>query len=265
MTTGDLPIATDEVPIHYAPAITRNWRKFIACGCSHGELADPSALGAIVEFRDEYNPDKVIHLGDFIDTTAWRSGAAGTKDEVQSVSDDTCSGLAFLERLRPTLVFNGNHEIRIWRNAQKPNAIIKHAARATIEELREFITGEMHSDYVESYSLDESWRRMGNYVLGHGWFYNMHATKKHADKMGNCMFAHLHRLEVQRGDRSDRPVGVCVGYLGELDKFTYAEQWESRFRWQTGWVYGEYCDDEVVWHLHHHVTPSCKPKQFLPV
>lgn len=253
------------VPIKQAPAVVRPWKKFLICGCSHGQLADPTALNAIIQFKSNYAPDKTIHLGDFIDTTAWRSGAKGGPDEVESVSDDMLSGLSFLRNLEPQLVFNGNHEYRIWKHARKPNALIAHAAAVAIVELREFITGDLKAQYVESYNLEESWRRLGNYHIGHGFFHNMHATKKHADKVGNSIFAHLHRQEVVRGDRADRPTGVCVGFLGDRRKFTYAELWESRFRWDTGWCFGEYTDDETIWQLHRHVTPETKPRAYEPV
>lgn len=248
-----------------APAIVRKWKKFLFCGCSHGLLASPSALNAVVKFRDEFNPVKVVHAGDFCDTSAWRTGAKGGPDETENVADDIAAGLVFLERLRPTLVFNGNHEIRIWKHAAKPNAIVAHAAAQTIYQLQEFICGELHAEYVQDYVYEESWRWMGNYRLGHGFSHSTHAVKKHADEIGNTMFCHLHRVEVVRGTHIDRPVGVCAGYLGDRDKFTYSDLWSSRFRWGNGWVYGEYSDDHVEWQLHHHRDSSSAPKQFKSV
>lgn len=248
-----------------APAIVRKWKKFLFCGCSHGKLANTEALDAVVKFRQSYKPDKVIHAGDFIDTSAWRAGARGGPDESESVCDDILHGLSFLERLKPTLVFNGNHEIRLWKHAAKPNAIVAHAAAQTIYQLREFISGELHAEYVEDYVYEESWRKMGNYLLGHGFSHSTHAVKKHADEIGNTMFCHLHRIEVVRGTRLDRPVAICAGYLGDRDKFTYSDLWSSRFRWGNGWVYGEYCDNQVEWNLHHHTDQTNVPKQFQSV
>lgn len=248
-----------------APNVVRKWKKFLACGCSHGLLANPTALNAVVDFREDYNPDKVIHLGDFVDTAAWRSGAKGGPDEGACVADDVNAGLVFLDRLMPHVVFNGNHEIRIWKHAMKPSAIVAQAAAQTIYSLRDFIKGELKAEYIESYDLETSWRQMGNFVIGHGYFHNSHATKKHADKMGNCIFVHLHRIEVVRGDRSDRPVGVCAGFLGDRSKFGYADTWESKFRWGNGWVYGEYTDNECIWQIHHHVDKQSEPKRFQSV
>lgn len=247
-----------------APSYTKNRKKFLAVGCSHGELVDQSAVSALLKFKHDFAPDKVIHLGDWCDTSAWRTGAKASADEVASVADDIGSGLDFLEKLEPNLVFNGNHEHRIWQAATKPNAIVRHAAQATVAEIQGFIKEQLKAEYVEDYALDRSWRMMGNMLVGHGFFYNATAVKKHADKMGNCMFAHLHRQEIARSDRGDNSVGICVGYLGRRDLFTYAERWESRFRWNAGWCYGEYSDTDCHWQLHRFQQPE-NNKTYQPV
>lgn len=233
-------------------------------GCSHGQLADPSALEAVIKFRDEFRPDKRIHLGDAVDTTAFRTGAKGSSDETASVSDDIASGLTFLERFRPTTFFNGNHEWRLWKDASKPNAVIAHAATVTIKELRAFIKDELKADYVESYNWD-SWRMLGNYKVGHGIAFNENAVRDHAERAGNCIIAHLHRQEVAHGRRLDRPTCVSIGYLGDADKFTYADLWPGKLKWNTGWCYGEFNDDQCVWQLHRHINQQQQGKTYLPV
>jgi hypothetical protein len=246
-----------------SPAVVRSWKRFIACGCSHGELADPTALEAVVKFREEYKPDKVIHTGDAFDTAQFRSGCEGTMDEILTVEDDVNAGCDFLERLQPTLFFVGNHEWRWYKDARKPNALVRHAARKTIEELREFLK-VLRCDMVETYDW-ESWRMIGNYKIGHGISFNENAVRDHAERVGNCFIAHLHRQEVAHGRRDDRPVCVSMGYLGDAAKFTYADQWPGKMKWNTGWIWGEYCDDECLWNLHRHITPASKPKPYLPV
>lgn len=154
VTLRDKPV---KIPIKSA-AIVRSWKKFVACGCSHGELADPAALNEIVKFNADFKPDKRIHLGDFCDTTAWRSGAKGTKDEGACVADDIGAGLTFLERYEPTLVFNGNHEARLYRFAKSPNALLSHAALITIDSIRDTIIEQLGAEYVEDYSLETGWR-----------------------------------------------------------------------------------------------------------
>ena len=248
------------IKLERAPAQTKSRKRFLAVGCSHGQMMDRSAAKALLKFRDEFKPHKVIHLGDWCDTAAWRSGAKASADEVADVALDIESGLTFLEQLEPTLVFNGNHEHRIWEAAGKPNAIVRQAAITTIQGIEQFIQGQLKAEYVQDYVLDKSWRRLGNYLVGHGFFYNTHATLKHAEKMGNCIFAHLHRQEVVRGSRGDSPTGVCVGYLGQRDKFKYADRWDSRLRWNAGWCYGEYSDDDCHWQLQRFQQPETNPE-----
>lgn len=50
--------------------ITKKWKKALVVGCSHGVHADPAAIEAVLAFRESYEPHTVVHLGDFVDTTA---------------------------------------------------------------------------------------------------------------------------------------------------------------------------------------------------
>lgn len=232
-------------------SVTHGKRKFLICGCSHGGLALDLALDAIVKFKEDFRPDFTCHLGDWTDTTAWRAGAKGTSDEGADVAADMERGLGFLSRLRPQAVFIGNHEHRIYRHADHPNAIVREAARSTISSIREFMELDLGgARLVETYDWDTAWLRMGNYLIGHGISFSENAVRDHAERVGNCIIAHLHRQEVNRGRRSDSPTCVSVGYLGDRPKFKYADLHPSRYRWQVGWCYGEFTDNHVEWQLH---------------
>ena len=99
----------------------------MALGCSHGALACPKALAAILKFKQSFKPDLTAHLGDAFDTTAFRSGARGTKDEAEPIDPDIASGLDFLEKLQPTVFLFGNHEDRLTSLASHPNAMQTNA------------------------------------------------------------------------------------------------------------------------------------------
>src|SRR5690349_17165933 len=114
--------------------ITRRWRKWMAVGCSHGGYICPKARRAALKFRAEYAPEHTIHLGDFWDATALRGGAAGTKDEGADIEADMKSGIAFLMELEPRWIFMGNHEDRIERFQDHPNA------------MKAFVAGRMMGD-----------------------------------------------------------------------------------------------------------------------
>lgn len=241
-------------------------KRFIICSCSHAELIDPTAESALLKFREEYKPEIVAHLGDAVDTQAWRAGAKGSADETHSVSDDIETGLNFLARLRPTLFFNGNHEFRLWKALQSPNAIVSHAASITIKRFRDCIE-DIGCRYVESYDWQTSWARLNdNTIMGHGIAFSQNAVRDHALKMGeNCFIGHLHIQDTASALMHGGPWASCVGYLGQWDKFHYADLWPSKMRWQTGWVFGEASDTQITWQHHRHEAPRTKRTEFLRV
>src|SRR4051812_35329957 len=88
-----------------APAVVRRWKKWMAVGCSHGFLIDRQAGRIACKFKSDYKPDLTIHLGDFWDATALRSGAPGTKDSAVSIDHDLRCGLTFIEQLEANWIF----------------------------------------------------------------------------------------------------------------------------------------------------------------
>ena len=82
----------------------KGWKKWMAVGCSHGDQIDPEARKAVLMFKERWKPDTTIHLGDFLDLAAFRSGAISdpnSSDRAASISDDLSAGIDFLHELRP--------------------------------------------------------------------------------------------------------------------------------------------------------------------
>ncbi|NDF01617.1 MAG: hypothetical protein EB034_25645, partial [Verrucomicrobia bacterium] len=155
--------------------VTRKWRRLLAVGCSHGIHADRKAIAAVLKFRDAFKPDVCIHLGDFCDTTAFRSGAKGTSDESEPIQPDVDGGIDFLEKLRPTLVFCGNHEDRLYRMQHSSNAIVSHCAAGVIAEIQK-TCGKLKAELVEWSGITQG-RVIGGHRFMHGVFYNENATR----------------------------------------------------------------------------------------
>lgn len=244
-----------------APAVVKKWKKFLVCGCSHGSLADPKALDAIVKFRKDFKPDTVVHLGDVFDSTAFRTGAKGNKDEAADIDFDVFSGLDFLERLQPHVVFIGNHEDRIWKLQDSPKAIEQKVARDLVRHITKFIRKDLRARFIDHYVITESWAWLGPFKLGHGWMFNESAIRDHADMAGSCMIAHLHRAGVERGRILGGATGICVGMLADPNKLSYADRQRAKTKWTQGWVYGEYAGDMLV--HHHRVLNESKPNKFI--
>lgn len=221
------------------------WKKFMAVGCNHGYWADPTALNAVLEFKKKWNPETRIHLGDYLDTTSFRSGA-GSKDHAGEVMEDLNRGVEFLERYEPTILFNGNHDIRVWESLDDGNAQRRFAAQEVIKRIEKVLPKGV--DFERDYDIRTSVRVLGDTHFLHGFMYNDNAVRDHAAHFGKCVIAHLHKVASAPASRMDSPVGYCVGYLGDVSKFDYAARRRAVTQWSQGFAWGEYSDKEcIVW------------------
>lgn len=227
--------------------INRGYKKFLAVGCSHGHMADPKALAAVLKFSAEWKPDTRIHLGDFTDQAAFRSGAKGTSDETASIKDDLTAGLGFLDAYDPTIVLNGNHEDRLWNLAQHHNEILAHAASSVITDICNLLR-KKKAKHITSYHINESWVTLGDTRFLHGFMYGEQAIRDHAEHFGRCVIAHLHRVGSAPARRSDHARAYCVGTLANIPAMDYAKNRRATAMWSHGFAWGEYNDKEcVVW------------------
>lgn len=215
----------------------------MAVGCSHGHLADRHALRTVLKFKKDYKPELSIHLGDFFDLAALRSGAKGTKDEGADIDHDLKSGLNFIEKYEPRILFMGNHDDRISRLQNHPKAIVAFCAGKIMGEVTDFCY-KYKVDLVP-YGIQDGWRPLGNYLFGHGYMYNEMAIRDHAESFGNCVIAHLHRTGEERGRRFGGATGYCVGSLADIPALEYAKIRRSTLKWNLGFAWGEYCDDAI--------------------
>jgi len=224
--------------------INRKWKRFIALGCNHGNLADQSALKEVLAFKERWKPDTTMHLGDCYDLAALRTGAKGTSDESVSIMDDFNAGTSFLRDLRPNYFFLGNHSSRLYKLQNHHNAIISHCAGQVIGDINDLAKDLKFK--IIPYDIDMGWRKFGDCDFGHGYMFNMAAIRDHAEMRGKCVIAHLHRVGQEPGRRSDHPVGYCVGALCDISRMDYAKTQRSRTAWSQGFAWGEYCDTETV-------------------
>jgi hypothetical protein len=231
-----------------APAVVRSWKRLLAVGCSHGCYADEIAIAAVLKFRDAFKPEHTIHLGDFIDATAFRSGARGTNDESSPVAPDLDSGLDFLDQLRPSLVLCGNHEARLWHLTNHPNAIVAECAIDIVRRIESRIR-KLRADLVEYHGVWAG-RRIGGHFFTHGSIHSENATRDMAEMHGKVVHAHTHRCAVAKGRRDDNPTGYCVGTLTAASNMDYAATRRATLAWSQGFVWGEVCGNEAVLWLH---------------
>lgn len=226
-------------------------RKILVVGCSHGEFLNNTVAEELFKFKKEFRPDITVHLGDFLDTTAWRSGARGTADETKSPAGDFRAAQSFLGRLEPNLVFIGNHDHRPYTYIDHPNALISDLAAHCVCDIRELVRERLKAELVEGYDIRRSWRRIGNTLFGHGWMFSEMAVRDHAEMMGeNICIAHVHRLEQASGRSINAPSGISVGLIADIDQMSYASRRRATHRWRNGWAYGEVSDRDTTLFIH---------------
>ena len=241
--------------------ITHKWKRLFAVGCSHGDLIDPLAAEAVLRFKAAWKPHTTIHLGDFVDTAAFRAGAKGTSDESAPISPDFNAGLSFLKALRPNLIFCGNHEARLWRLEKHHNAVVSQCATDLIERIRTR-AALCKAELVEDWGI-RSWRTIGNYKFGHGYLFGENFLRDTAEAHGNCVVAHAHRAGMANGRRDDSATAYCVGTLSDIPNMDYAGARRSTLSWSAGFVWGEYCDDKCVLWLH--INPQNQKEWRFPI
>lgn len=224
--------------------ITRKWKRFLLCSCSHGHLADPAATKALLDFKRKWKPALTWHLGDAFDLAALRSGAKGTADEADSIVSDFGAGIDFLKALEPQKFFYGNHEDRLPHLAESPNAVVSYACSQIMGEIQD-VCAELKAEVI-SYDIEDGWRPFGDALAGHGFMYSTHALAQHAQTFGKCFIGHLHYVGQMGGMRPGAPVAYCVGTLSKIKAMAYARRRPAVLRWSQGWYWGEYCANECV-------------------
>jgi hypothetical protein len=227
--------------------VTHETKKFIACGCSHGHFIDKGIASDFLDFKDDYKPNTTLHLGDFLDMTAFRAGANGTPDETSDISTDVIRGLNFVEAMEPNYLFLGNHEQRAYRLMKHHKAIIAMAAKTVVDAI-EVMAESLHSEVVPySGTRDsDSWRMVGDIAFGHGYMYGLNACEQHAFMLGeNVCFVHTHAIDVKTSRTQKQHIGYNIGCVADIEKLgvQYAGQRLKTCTWMNGWAYGEYGDD----------------------
>jgi len=227
--------------------IVRNWKRFVAVGCSHGTYGDPKALAAVERFVKGYKPTEVIHLGDFTDMSAFMGSANGEGDPIKP---DLLGGIEFLQRIKATRILCGNHEARLWRDRQSHNQLRAMAAETTIEAI-EATALKLHA---QLYPYTGIWQAvpLGNFVFTHGTIYNENSARDMAEIYGNVIFAHTHKASIQAARTFRQAIGISVGTLTRRGAMDYANTRRSTLAWSQGFTYGEYCETELHPKLHIH-------------
>jgi len=225
--------------------LNRKWRKVVAVGCTHGDLANKKIQGQVLDFVERYKPEIRFELGDLVDTAAMRAGARGTKDEARPLAPDYNAGIEWLDRYKPNRVAFGNHDWRLVELADSPNAIVAQAAGSLWEGIQKKVR-ELKAQTRE-YDFKHGWFEEGGTFWGHGYWFNENAVRDHAEYLGGpVVMAHLHRDQQVNGRTRKNSKSFCVGTLADIDAMKYARRRRQTAAWGHGLVFGEMCDTQAA-------------------
>lgn len=224
---------------------TKQWKKWMAVGCSHGDNIDPEARKAVLEFKKSFKPDVTLHLGDFTDLAALRSGAVANPncpDRAKNIAEDVAEGVDFLYELQPQHILFGNHEHRIMSYLNSPNAMAAHAANTILESIKDCAKKLKAKTY--DYNI-RAYAQIGDTKFVHGTAYGISAVRDHAEMYGNVVLAHLHRTGIEQARTMTGATGYCIGMLARFD-MEYAQMRRQTFAWKQGFGYGWFCDNQCI-------------------
>ena len=215
------------------------------------------ALPALERFASDWKPQHLIHLGDFLDTTALRSGAEGTPDEGADIDFDLKAGLGFIKafyslshKSNKHILCLGNHDNRPYKLCRHPRAIVRKAAKDVCKSISK--TARKLKCEVMPYDIRGNWKQVNpNLAVGHGFMYNENAVRDHAEMLGcDVIMGHLHRCEVRKGRTVKGGVGYCVGWLGDEERAYYARERRATLAWENAFCSYETNGKETVVNMH---------------
>jgi hypothetical protein len=220
--------------------IGSKWTRFMAVGCSHGKHIDKAAKEIVLAFRERWKPELIVHLGDAIDTAAFRSGARGIDaDSSEPVAPDIDGGLQFLAELGADVFLCGNHEARLWHLSHSPNAVISYAASQCVDAIQKACA--KRGTLIVPYSGIHQVYKRADVTFTHGTFYNEMAARDYAETYGGkVVFAHTHKAAQQEGRTHAPSTGYCVGTLTRRAALEYASTRRATLSWSHGLVFGEF-------------------------
>lgn len=222
--------------------IGRKWKRLMSVGCSHGEYAHPKIREQVLEFRRRFSPELRMEHGDLIDTAAFRSGAAGTKDEAHSTRDDEAAAIRWLESYEPTHISWGNHDWRLYDLSTHPKAIVRDLAGEIWTRINKAAKGAK----TVPYDIQHGWHYIGGVAFGHGFMYNQQAVRDHAEMLGcPVVMAHLHAPQQVEGRTIKDSPSFCVGAMADDENLTYGRRRRQSLTHGHGIVYGEVSSDSA--------------------
>lgn len=207
-------------------------KRWLFCTDSHGDMIDPSAEKAFLDFKKQWKPDITIHGGDFMDLRALRKGASD-EERNEGVKADIERGVGFVRSAGVQVLLWGNHDYRLVRGVRDGCGRLREYASLLHNALLDQLDGIQHIPYG---------KRHGVYTLGdlrivHGYHSGIYAARQAAQCYGRVMMGHVHTSSSFVMSTLDPTEGFTVGCLCNLD-MDYNIGHANTLRQNHGWSYG---------------------------
>jgi predicted phosphodiesterase len=213
------------------------FKKIAICTDTHGDERDATAVRLFKQFCGDFKPEIRLHLGDWMNCEAFRSGA-DEWERRKGLKDDKREAFEFLEWYKPTLLLDGNHDVRLplyVKHSPGPLADYVQEIRDEVDELLARLKC-VHLPYDKRKGV----AKIGKMKAVHGFFAGNNAAKQHAMAFGNCVFGHTHRfstVSVPGAHSGGRAVARGVGCMCKLD-LDYNYKMVDTLSQSQGWAYG---------------------------
>ena len=227
-----------------------SWKKFVACGDSHGNLVCEKTKRKFLDFVAEWKPHYRIHLGDFVDAPSLRKGCS-IEESSLGISNDFQAGIEFIREYRPNYLTLGNHDDRIWLHSTHcANGILReHCAELAEAAEQEF--RKLKIQWVPYHVSRYLQMPEGGPKLLHGFLAGMNPAKAHFERFGSCLFGHVHAPSSYIAKHIDQGQAYALGCMADIGQMDYAKKFPNMLGWRRGWIYGMINSKTGAWNAWH--------------
>lgn len=222
--------------------------KFMAVGCTHGDLLDKGAFKTFMSRRRHYNPEHMFHLGDAFEFTALRKGASDDERRI-SIEEDIEAGLKMFQRIFKGITgqrwfMRGNHCERLWQMRDKGSAISREFAGEKIDQIESFLVD--HDIQMKPYCSRKGVIQVNDTHLMHGYGHGLNAAKDHLKAYHHhVIFCHTHRAEHAVVPGWPQPIeALNIGCMRKLFP-EFASRGTSTLSWKHAFAKGKFYDDNT--------------------
>jgi hypothetical protein len=227
-----------------------SWKKFVACGDSHGSLICEKSKKKFLDFVNDWKPHHRIHLGDLWDFSPLRKGAS-QEEKADGIADDYIAGIEFLDEYKPHFLTLGNHDDRIWMHSTHCADGVMRERCSQLAEASENEFKKRKIQWVPYHVTRYLQMPEGGPKLIHGFRATMYPAKATFENWGPAICGHVHKPDTYVARHIDGQASYSVGCLADISKMSYADRTPAKLAWRKGWLYGMINAKTGAWNAWH--------------